>query len=936
MDTFLQQIATRIVKEHPKDADRLLVVFNNRRSLRFFQRQFVGIGHAMFLPRCLAIDDLIAQLGELEIVPNEFLLFELYSIHCDLEGEKRKYKSFDEFISFGDLMLKDFSEIDQYCVDAESLFVNLYNQKQIGEWDIEGEEKTQFQEDYLRFYHSLYDYYTRLHRSLLEEGKAYSGMAYRYVAEHIEELAGKVETDEVYFVGFNAMSECERRIISEYIRRGMGHLLTDSDQYFMRPEQESGYFLRKHKQDFPEIAPQGPTLFATGERKVTVVECPEQIIQCKWTGQLLEEHPEWLSEEQMERTAIVLADENLLMPMLNALPEGEYDVNISMGYAFNNSNMHLMAQRILQFHATATEQGYHHRALVEVLSDRYIQRLLGKEDVVGNVVEWLTDENVIRCQGQEIRQQLNDCAYGQVLFPDSPHTPETWLETMRTIVAAVVDEGLVDRNRKEKQAAGNLIEIVNYLEKLQSTRHYINELETLRKIYIRVAQRHQIALIGEPLSGLQIMGMLETRNLDFDRVIILSAGEGILPASRVDNTLIPYDLRRMAQLPTYHEKDSVYAYNFYHLLLRAQEVYLVYSSQSEAMGKGEPSRYIRQVESELAPRYNIEVNHILVNNNEPVRTHQGASVSSVAKSERVLEQIRYNASVGFYPTVFEDYLICPLRYYYSRIMGLRDQIDLDDDLDNSQIGTAIHNIMEHLYAPWQGKNLPVSVLDQALETLPQLLDGEFAPLFRHGRSSEGRNHFYRAVAETQLRSLLEKERSILKEGHEMRIMAVEKKLPVVLLANDPEGFPIRLGGKVDRIDCLDGQLRIIDYKTGGLKQEEITYKSTPNKKGVVPMPGKWFQLMSYALLYTMNEAPNEDVCVGIYPLRNLHSEVQLASCDGRTKIGPSDISAFRQHLIELCSLLMDPNEPFKATEQVGDCVFCPVRMFCKYHPRSNN
>ena len=185
METFLKQVARRIADTHPNDTDRVLVVFNNRRSLRFFQRRFVSLGRTMFLPRTMSIDDLVAELGGLKIVPNEFLLFELYSIHVELEGEERKYKTFDEFISFGDLMLGDFSELDQYCVDAADLFGNLHDLKAIGEWDIEGSELTPFQRDYLHFYRSLYEYYRRLHERLAAQGKAYGGMAYRQVAENI-------------------------------------------------------------------------------------------------------------------------------------------------------------------------------------------------------------------------------------------------------------------------------------------------------------------------------------------------------------------------------------------------------------------------------------------------------------------------------------------------------------------------------------------------------------------------------------------------------------------------------------------------------------------------------------------------------------------------------------------------------------------------------
>ena len=938
MDSFLRTIAARIAREHPDDADHTLVVFNNRRSLRFFQRQFVGLGRPMFLPRCMAIDDLIAELGGLEIVPNEFLLFELYSIHLEKEGDERKYKTFEEFISFGDLMLGDFSMLDQYCVDARDLFGNLHDLKAIGEWDIEGSQLSDFQRRYLHFYHSLYDYYQSLHNRLLKANKAYGGMAYRHVAENINTLAEHVDASAVYFVGFNALSECERRIISEFVQRGKGHLLTDGDTYFMQPEQEAGHFLRKHCAEFPEIEPKGPSLFAQGPRSITIVECPEQLLQCKWSGQLLESHPEWLCAGQQERTAVVLADENLLLPALNALPEGDYGVNISMGYAFSDSNMHLLAQRLIALHATANERGYHHAAILDLLSLHSVQTLLGTNTVRNHIATWMSVNNIIRCSGKELRQMLDGRADALGIFPDHPLDVEGCLEALRNLVAAIQESGVMERNRKEMQAAGSMMEMVDYLQRLQHTYHYIDNLDTLRKIYLRLAQRHQIALIGEPLSGLQVMGMLETRNLDFDRVVLLSAGEGTLPASRTASTLIPYELQRQFNLPTYQEKDSVYAYNFYHLLLRAKEVYLVYSSQSEAMGKGEPSRFIRQVECELAPRFDIEVNHLVVNNNQPATVATPIPDGSLPKSKAVADHLQDLAADGFTPTGFDDFLQCPLRYYYTRVLNIREQETLDDDLDASHLGSCIHNILQGIYTPWiadddhPNRSVPADALRQALKDLPNLMDAEFEKFFRHGRSTDGRNRFMYSVAKTQLGNLLKREASLIEKGHCLQILSLEEMLPAILLGNDPYGHPIRLRGKADRIDRIDGQLRIIDYKTGSVKPEEIAFKSTPNRMGEIPIPGKWFQLMCYALLYRENKKITSPLQAGIYPLRNLQADVQLASCDGHTELGEEDFLNFRQQLTDMCLQLLNPDEPFRPSRHQSDCSYCDVRTFCPLHP----
>ena len=936
MDSFLRQVARRIADAHPQDTDQVLVVMNNRRSVRFFQRQFNGLGRPMFLPHAIVIDDLVASLGGLEIVPNEFLLFELYHIHTEIGGEERKYKTFDEFISFGDLMLGDFSELDQYCVDARRLFDNLHALKGIGEWDIESGELSPFQRDYLAFYRSLYIYYQRLHERLLSQGKAYSGMAYREVAEHIDELADRCAWKAVYFIGFNAISECERRIIGEYVRRGIGHLITDGDPYFLQPHQESGHFLRKHMDEFPETRPTGASLFGQGKLSITIVECPEPVLQCKYAGQLLGRHPEWLHDGEEERTAVVLADESLLLPTLNSLPDSDddYRVNISMGYSYTDSHMHLLAQRFLRLHRNRNDRGYYCNDLLELFGDPYISRLLGQPQLRNLATRFLEKGNYIRCSGEEARILANG---GETLFPDEPLTVDSWIATLTQLVAQLLNSGLLEDNNKERQAAGSLATILDYLKQLQESYHYIDTFDTLEKIYTRIGRRHNIALIGEPLSGLQILGVLETRNLDFQRVILLSTNEGMLPAGRGDNSLVPHELKQAFGLPTYREKDSVYAYNFYHLLLRAEEVYLLYSSESEAMGKGEASRFIRQVESELAPAFGITVKHLVINNNEPPREAECQKSEVGIKSEALIERLRRMADRGFTPTGFDDYLECPLRYYYSQALRISHEDELTDDLDASQLGTCIHNVLEHIYAPYVGKTMELAALEEALQKLPEHMEREFRNLYLHGRGTEGRNHFYHSVAETQLRNLLHKEIALLKEGRRLEIVAVEKPIePPCLLGHTSDGAPIRLRGKVDRIDRLDGQLRIIDYKTGRLDTREIAFSTTPNRNGEVIIPGKWFQLMCYALLYARSTAQpvghSATLQAGIYPLRHLQSGVRLATWDGATEITTSMLDDFEHLLLDLCVELLDPSAPFKAATHKESCRYCDVRAFCPLKP----
>lgn len=921
MEPFLQQVAHRIATTHPKDTDRVLVVFNNNRSKRFFLNEFKRICQLSFLPTVKTIDELVSDLGALEIVPAEFLLFELYDIHIQLGGPDRKYKTFEDFISFGDLMVGDFSEIDQYMVDARRLFSHIHDEKQLGEWHIDGTSLTPFQQDYLDFYRSLYEYYTRLRERLLKQNKAYNGMAYRHVAEHIAQLADPTRWQALYFVGFNAMSECERIIIKHYQSLGIGHLLTDYDAYYLAEEQEAGLFLRKHLDEFPELRPSPHSIFAEGNRKVHIVECPENIMQCKFAGQIL-------STPSTANTALVLADESLLMPALGALPEevGANKVNISMGYAYANSMMYAMTLKVLSLYKQKTARGYYYTDVLALLSDYSIASLAEAYDLHHRIARRMHADNLIRCTAADIAGLLPEQL--RFLLPDETPSPKSCIALLRQLASLIAGSDLLVADGKERQALGSLSEVLANLDALLSTYPFVANIDTLEKIYTRIARRHQIALIGEPLSGLQILGVLETRNLDFDRVILLSAGEGIIPSGRSGNTLVPQHLKVHYGLPTYFEKDSVYAYNFYHLLQRATEVYLVYSSESEGLGKGEPSRFLRQVESELAPRFGIKIDHYVVGADTTLTT--GTPPTLGRKTDAIMQRLIQLASKGLSPTSFADFIDCPLKYYFARVLDINERRTLDEELNAADLGDAVHNVLQHIYQPLLHQPLHEADLTSALDQLPSLVQAEFKHLYSHGRTAEGHNRFLYSVAESQLKHILQNEIATLRDGHTLQIEATEEEITPHIITTTPNGSPVYLQGKVDRVDIFDGQLRVIDYKTGALDDKEITFAD--------PMPSKWLQLMWYALVYTKSHplpSGHLTLSTGIYPLRHLRSDVRLAHWDGDTCITPDRLTLFEQMLRDKVDELMNPDINFIATprryawnSKRTTCDYCSARSFC--------
>ncbi len=931
METFLAEVAQRLRFEHPNDLDRVTVVFNNRRSGLFLRRQFASMeGQPFFLPRIIGIDELIAELGRLTIVPNEYLLFELFDIHRHLDKENDKYTNFEDFISFGEMMLADFSEIDLYCVDAHSLFSNLHDIKAIEKWNVETGQPTPFQEQYLAFYQSLYQYYTQLHQRLLVRRQAYGGMAYRIVAENIDTLAPSKDDQSYYFVGFNAISACEKLIIKHYLQQGNGTFITDGDAYYYDdPTQEAGHFLRNnpfHTGDYPAH-------FAMGHKEITIVSCPENVLQCKYAGQQLAHQIQAHPDNPIEQTAIVLADESLLLPMLNALPDEVETANVTMGYPFSNTAIHALVLKLFSLHQRRREAFFYHADILDTLSDDGIATILGIRDIHSRLNNLLANGHIIYASAREIadlcRQLDCDPTPTQFLFTPNPPTPDEFLALLRQLVHTLYDTHVLDNNRKEKEALACLLRIVDYFQELQKQYHFVDNLNTLSKIYSRLAQRNSVPFYGEPLQGLQILGVLETRNVDFKRIILLSANEGSLPSGKTSNTLIPYDLKVSFGIPTFHEKEAVYAYNFYRLLQRATDVHLVYHTEAEGMGKGEPSRFLLQVQRELAQRYpdNITLHEETLFADS--HTIAAPKLPSYPKNDLILCQLEHISQRGFSPSALNKYRSCPVRFYYENILNIKERDLVNDDLEQNELGSCIHAVLEKIYSPTIGKTLTTETLEQTLGRVDDLLAEVLDQQFHHGRNHAGRNHFLESVAKMQITNFLKSEIKQLERGDNIQILALEKELSHTLQTTigDVPTRQVLIAGTADRIDNWNGYTRIIDYKSGKVEAKDLIVKES--EPDWAKVSDKWFQVMVYTWLAHHSGQVDEPYLSGIYPLRHLQSELMVTQWEGATVLSPEHLLAFEAMLHELISDIFNPDIPFIANPESKSCAHCPFAEICQ-------
>lgn len=932
MEPFLNECIKRIAEEQQGDLGDVTLVFNNQRPALFVKQYMQELfGNSFFLPKTIVFDDLVAELGCVEILPNEFLLFELYDIHHEIN--KLDTRSLEQFIPMADMMLSDFSEIDRYLVDAKDLYGNLHDIKEIGEWDVSGKELTPFQKNYLRFYKSIYSYYIALNQLLDSRGQAYYGMAYRKVAENIESILDERAEEQLYFLGFNALSKCEKTIINAYVKRGRAKYLPDGDNYYVSDSShEAGKFIRDHL-DISAIKSFDEHF--NEKKTINIVKAPDNVTQAKYAGTLLSNLVRNQQNDiTLDETALVLADESLITTVLNSLPEEIATANVTMGIPFSTTDMHSLALSIMALYAEmrADTQMFYHKTVTGLLGNPYVCALLGSSGGPSAVVKELTEKKFIYANIDNLRSLFEklDCDFSPIsfLFEGDPKAPFGVLDIVRETTVQLQANAVIASDSKEMAALECLVQVLDYLDTLKNHVEavtaegsaLITDVQTLRKIYLRIAQRRHISLKGSPKSGLQILGVLETRNLDFRRVILLSANEGVIPSARSVNTLIPNSLKKDFKMPTYYEKDAVYAYNFYHLMQRAEDIYLI----SESGGKNSESRFVQQVRAELAKRYNnIKLTETTVSNNNTAYDNHLSDV--IVKTDEIMARL---AEKSFSPSSLNTYRDCPFRFFYENLLKVSDEDEISDVLEKNELGTAIHECLKEIYLPYIGQKVDREGLRMAIPRVPGMVDDQFNNMLVNGKVHEGKNDLLRTIAITQITNFLEKEIAVL-ENHSIVIEHLEEvmKEPVTMVINGRQQV-VRFWTTADRIDRLDGQLRVIDYKSGKVEKSNIEASSIESDLWR-DAEDKWFQVMFYSWYYSKTHNITEPIVSGLCPLQKLGGEFMPAKVNNCETLTKNTLEQFEEMLKAIFSEMFNHEIPFRMKDDKTSCKYCTIAPVCK-------
>lgn len=868
---FLDKIAKVIIEDYlGKLAETTIVLPNKRAKIFLVEALKKQIQNTVISPKIISIEEFIQDIASVRSIDSIELLFEFYEVYLSIT-EKKNQQSFELFANWAKTLLQDFNEIDRYLLDPSHVLSYLKDIEDIKKWGIEVENKTQLLENYIDFWKLLPNYYESLYGHLLNKQIGYQGLIYREAVNNINHFTNSVSKEHFVFAGFNALNAAEEKIIQHLIASEQAKIYWDIDKTFLNdPYHDAGLFVRRFKQDWKHYKA-NPFEWILDDfsqsKNIQVIGTPKSIGQAKITGSIIEEIITNNPGSSLDKVAVVLGDENLLVPVLYALPSTVGALNITMGYSSKNNPTQILIAKLFKMHTNAlsrnsTSYVFYYKDVLDILTHPLVEPYAKVKELVKKINQnnytFITHSKII-----ELNENQTDLF--QLLFQKWDSGSVAVLNNISALLLLI--KGNLSNDSEEDKIAKTFVfaifKVINKLINYYLQHQHIDKIDTLYAIYKQVIEVAEVSFEGEPLNGLQIMGVLESRVLDFDTVIVTSMNEGKFPAGKSMNSFIPYDVKRELGLPTFKEKDAIYTFHFYHLLQRAKNIYLLYNTESEGLDAGERSRFITQLEVEKQPKHNLT--HEIYNAILPETAYEPMVIP---KSEAVMARLKEIATVGFSPSALTSYIRNPIQFYFQKILRIREVEEVEENIALNTLGTIIHETLKALYDPFIGKFVSESDILNCFKLLDNEVLKQFKLVYKEGEIKKGRNLLAFEVAKRNVTNFLKVELDSIKEGDAIKILAIEETFERTL-THPSLPFPVLIKGNVDRIEQRNGIIRIIDYKTGKVDKANVVLK---NWDGLVTdiKNDKIIQVLAYAFMYE-NNAKGLPIEAGIISFKNLKS-----------------------------------------------------------------
>ena len=911
--TFLHKLAQEILKSHSNTLLDLVVILPNKRAKVFLLAELKkSVSDNIFAPNIISIEDFIQDIAGIRSIDSVELLFEFYNVYLSVT-EKEQQESFESFANWAKTLLQDFNEIDRYLLEPNKILKYLENIKEIEHWAVAVEKRTDLIDNYLRFWKKLPEYYHALYTYLLDKGLGYQGLIYREAVQNLNHFSEN-NNQQFLFAGFNALNQAEEKIIQHLLALDVAKIYWDIDETLLHDTfHDAGLFQRKFKSEWIHYKTHPYEWIVndfTEAKNIHVIATSKSIGQAKITGSIIEKYAAE-NNANLQNVAVVLGEENLLLPLLHALPESVNALNITMGFSSKNNPAQLLIAKLFKLHTNALSRNgesyvMYYKDVLDILTHPLIEPYVNASGLVNKINKnnytFITHKKIT-----ELQAESN--VLFEMLFRKWNTTSVTVLENLSQILLQIKAH-LSHDNEEEKITNAfvySVYKVINKMITYFENHTNIDDIKTLQAIYKQVIDVAEVSFEGEPLSGLQIMGVLESRVLDFETVIITSVNEGKFPAGKSTNSFIPYDVKKEYELPTYKEKDAIYTYHFYHLLQRAKNIYLLYNADSEGFDAGEKSRFITQLEVEKQPNHNLTFQYF--NPDVPTIAYQPMLVP---KTDSVINRLKEIASNGFSPSSLTTYIRNPIQFYMQRVLRISETDEVEENVAVNTLGTIIHGTLEELYKPFIGRLLTTADIESCFQKIDAEVLHQFKEVYKEGEIKKGRNLLAFEVAKRNVYNFLKLEKAALENGDQVQIIALEQTYER-LLEDNRLPIPVLIKGNVDRIELRNGKIRIIDYKTGKVEQKNVTLKDW---KGLTEdiKNDKIIQILAYAFMFE-KETKGLEMEAGIISFKNLNAGFLPFTFkpekEAQSVINAEIMEAYLEEIVVLLQVIFNQEIPFE-------------------------
>ena len=889
---FLSKIISELLSE-TSDLSQTVIVLPGKRPVVFLKQILKEQKYEGFLPEFFTVDELIKKISGKQHIQGISLWLFGYDVYKKIYPEE----TLENFLKWFPTLLKDWDDMLKFSEEDKAVLEYMLDDERIKNWGETLGDGDNARKRNLNFWKKMNVFLPKLKENLQTKGWATDGMIHEMVREKISDFAEETETKFV-FCGFNALTPLEEKLIRELLQKGKAECFFQADEYYIKDlKQEAGKFLRKHMhwKEFNENRKfQWIENSFCEEKNIKVYEVAGNVAQTKILPEILQEIP----KENYSKTAVVLLDENLLLPSLDAVSFVD-NLNITMGFPIKNLGFSGAVKKLfyLQKQLEKNDKSYYYIDVFSVLEE-FPDNEEDKK-IIDRFTAKIEDENIVYISKKMMQEHLGELSYFQFF---EKRTAAELLEDLSNFCYQLKFREIDDILYENVSLFETTFKILKNHMKDYDFEISIDALEVLMN---QLVNSENLDFQGEPLEGLQFMGLLETRLLDFENIILLSVNEGKLPLGNTQNTYLPFDVRRNFGLNTFLENDSIYAYHFYRLLQNSKNIYLLYNALGSGVNTGEKSRFITQMEMESPHK----IEHIVIENtSEPILQEP----IIIEKTEKVLEKLNeWKGRISASHLI--SYLYNPIDFYLNNILKARETEEIEEELSQRNYGNLVHYALEELYEGKKGKILKASDIEDLKPEIDRAINSAIAKLKHQPELYErGMNYIHKSMATKVVEHILDYDLGLIKAGNSLEIISLEEEINAEF-SLDENGEKINFVGYIDRIDRLNGVVRVIDFKTAKAKNLSMKPKEEKLEDFMSSADSKQaLQLSIYAYMVLHNEgfAVNQLQC-GIWSFAEIGKGVQTLKIYDNENIDNENVSICMNSIKNIILEILNPEIPFK-------------------------